>query len=369
MPALRSQLLALAEQLRSDPSLPTVVVGFDGYIDSIKRVVRQRSQDQIAYFETMPELATRIEYAAGKSAQLEVVPVTTKAGGNAPIMAHTLTRMGFGVHGIGPLGEPAIHEAFADLAKQARLYSLGPPADTTAWEFQDGKLILSDLSAFADLNWSLLQSNIGLQTLGTAFGQADLIAQVGLVNLPHARSLLHDICIQLMPRLPQRPRKLFFDLADPTRMVDDALRAIVDTIGSYRPYGSVTLGLNENEALHLYKVYLGQDGANMELEELSQALYKPLPVDQLMIHPVDRALLITEQHLETVPGRLVAQPKILTGGGDNFNAGYCLGWALDLPPAQCLLLGVATSGAYISQGASPDLAAISAYLERWGAEQ
>src|SRR5688572_28661871 len=53
------------------------------------------------------------------------------------------------------------------------------------------------------------------------------------------------------------------------------------------------------------------------------------------------------------------KPKVLTGGGDNLN-GYCLGLLFGFSLQQCILLGMAVSGAYIQNGTSPDI------KEGWG---
>ena len=47
------------------------------------------------------------------------------------------------------------------------------------------------------------------------------------------------------------------------------------------------------------------------------------------------------------------QPKISTGAGDHFNAGFCLGRVLGFWLAESLCAGVATSGYYVRTG-EPD---------------
>jgi sugar/nucleoside kinase (ribokinase family) len=64
-----------------------------------------------------------------------------------------------------------------------------------------------------------------------------------------------------------------------------------------------------------------------------------------------------------VEGKLVEEPKILTGGGDNFNAGYALGCLMELEMEERLLLGMGCSGTYIQNGKSPDLSELGEYLE------
>jgi hypothetical protein len=87
-----------------------------------------------------------------------------------------------------------------------------------------------------------------------------------------------------------------------------------------------------------------------------------------LVHPIDRVVAYRKNQVLEVQGRLVTSPKVLTGGGDNLNAGYCLGLLGQLPFEQCVLLGIAASGSYIENGESPDITAIIKYIETWRRE-
>ena len=59
------------------------------------------------------------------------------------------------------------------------------------------------------------------------------------------------------------------------------------------------------------------------------------------------------------------QPKISTGAGDHFNAGFCVGRVLGMGLEESLCVGVATSGYYVRSAESPaakDLAEFIAKL-------
>jgi len=51
----------------------------------------------------------------------------------------------------------------------------------------------------------------------------------------------------------------------------------------------------------------------------------------------------------------VAKPVITTGGGDHFNAGFCLGKLLGLDNEMSLLTGVTASGFYVGSAQSPSI--------------
>jgi len=58
-------------------------------------------------------------------------------------------------------------------------------------------------------------------------------------------------------------------------------------------------------------------------------------------------------------------PKLTTGAGDNFNAGFCLGQVLDLSPKESLIIGTATSGFYVRNAASPTFHELIEFLSEW----
>ncbi|MBX2876516.1 MAG: ADP-dependent glucokinase/phosphofructokinase [Saprospiraceae bacterium] len=339
------------------------VVGFDGYIDQIKKVVQKREGKHFEPFPSIATFAERLAFAAGKSAQFELVSQALKLGGNAPIMANSLGRLGFATTCVGTLGSPAIHPAFSNLP--AQLISLGPPAETIALEFGDGKLILSDVKAFEDLGWEKVKEVIGVDRLEDLFLENQLLALVGWSNLPLANDLLQGILTHIMPKCAGGNQQFFFDLADPTAKPPDHIRALVQTIGAFSKFGQVTLGVNENEAIYLYQTYFPGQSLPDDLQLLGVDLFRELNLHQLVIHPLDRALLITEDGAIEQLGKVVEQPKIQTGAGDNLNAGYCLGICLGVSDRACLVAGIANSGAYVSLGHSPDTRALAQYLRTW----
>ena len=149
---------------------------------------------------------------------------------------------------------------------------------------------------------------------------------------------------------------------------------VLDLIGCFSPYGHVTLGLNENEIIKIWCALHGVDADASEksripsLRETGEAVFKSMNIDCLLVHPVDGALAFRKNQILELQGRLVTDPKVLTGGGDNLNAGYCLGLIRGLPLELCVLLGIACSGSYVQDGESPDVATIVNYLKTWHRE-
>ncbi|MDF9800600.1 sugar/nucleoside kinase (ribokinase family) [Catalinimonas alkaloidigena] len=355
------------------PKDKQVFVGLDGYIDRIQKVVQTQEEEQNSYFSTIPELASRISLAAGKSAQLELVNQTVKPGGNAPIMAHALGTLGIPNYCLGSFGEDTIHPVFQSMSDHCTLLSLGKPAETNALEFDDGKLILSEVSAFSQLDWSYVKEIYSAEQLLRFMKDCSIIALVDWCNLPRATDIWQGILHEILPKLSHgQNRQFFFDLADPTKKSESEIGRIISTMQAYRQYGNVTLGLNENEAYRLAQVLFQQEGSEtmptaLQLNEICSFIFEKLRIDCLLVHPLDRSVIVTKEGLYEVPGKLAQKLLISTGGGDNLNAGFCLALLAGSSLQAATLLGMATSGAYVRDGQSPSRSRLLAYLEEWKA--
>ena len=66
-----------------------------------------------------------------------------------------------------------------------------------------------------------------------------------------------------------------------------------------------------------------------------------------------------------VEGPYCAKPKKSTGAGDRFNAGFCAGTLLKLPPRERLLLGCACSGYFVRQAHSATAPELADFIEQW----
>jgi len=102
-----------------------------------------------------------------------------------------------------------------------------------------------------------------------------------------------------------------------------------------------------------------------KLLRIGQLLFDFMNVHQLVIHPIDGCILINRTETHFLEGRLVESPKVTTGGGDNFNAGFCFGWLNEFTELQSMVLAMGMSGAYVENGASQDLNGLREYLEKW----
>ena len=175
-----------------------VLVGFDGFVDTILHVVDKReSAAKFTRLSKMGDFARRIEAAAGLSANFEFVPQMVKLGGNGPIMANALGTYGTPVTYIGNLGSPAIHPVFADFASRATVHSIAEPGYTDAIEFDDGKLMCGKHESLKEINWKNLLRQVPEEELLRIFSGSTLIALVNWTMLPGMSAIFQKLLTRI----------------------------------------------------------------------------------------------------------------------------------------------------------------------------
>lgn len=349
----------VADQLRAArPRLAAskVLVGLDGFVDTILQVVARRdSATKFARMATMRDFAAKIHAAAGLSANFELVTQLVKLGGNGPIMAHALGSYGTPVTYIGNLGAPNLHPVFADFAAHATVHSIAEPGCTDALEFEDGKLMCGKHDSLNEVNWANLLAHVPEPQLLKIFNAASLIALVNWTMLTHLTAIWRKIATRLAPRLTGERRWLFIDLADPAKRSPEDIATALKQITKFEKHFRVILGLNLRESWQIGEV-LGLEAPDETYGTVTQHaddLRTALKIDTVVIHPTHFAAAADAHGATHVVGPFTAKPKITTGAGDHFNAGFCVGRLLGLDLAGSLQLGVITSGFYVRNARSP----------------
>lgn len=356
------------------PAAPRrALVGFDGFVDTIVAPVAQRAGpgENFTPFANLADFGQRIVGAAGHSTNIELYPRLDKLGGNGPILANALLAQGAAVTYVGALGHPAVHPVFADFARRARVVSFADAAHTIAVECADGKLLLGLMRSLDSITPAHIATALGgADAYRDTLAAHELLSFVNWTMIPHLTAVLADLVDNVLPRVPvaAKPRRFFFDLADPEKRSAADLRAALGVIARFEKFGRVTLGLNLKEAKQVAAV-LGQPSEPADhdagLRALAAGIREKLAVDTVVVHPRECAACATPAGAWRVPGPFVEQPLISTGAGDHFNAGFVTGQLLGLTPESCLALGVSTSGHYVRTAESPSLATLETFLANW----
>ncbi len=343
-------------------------IGLDGFVDEIIHIVSQRQNaETYERLPTIASLAGRLAGAAGQSTNLEAVVQRIKLGGNGPIMANALARLGLKVTYLGALGYPTMHPVFNDFASRAEVHTIGEPGHTDALEFEDGKIMLGKTMQLNEVTWQNIQLRFGRKRFADKYTTSDLVGFVNWTMLPYMSDLWAALQAELCPAVKSPRRKIFFDLADPEKRTrEDILRAL-QLIAGFGEYFDVLLGLNEKEAWAIGEVLGLHPGARTRdgLAALAREILRHVPIDTLVIHPVSFALAAGRDGVAIMDGPFIRQPLITTGAGDHFNAGFCLGKLLDFDNQLAVLTGVATSGYYVRHAQSPRISDLAEMLRAW----
>ncbi|MEY2408743.1 MAG: hypothetical protein QOF48_1413 [Verrucomicrobiota bacterium] len=343
-------------------------LGLDGFVDEIAHVVDKRDNAEV--FQRLPTisaLAQRLAGAAGRSTNIELVNQRTKLGGNGPIMANALARLGVKVTYIGALGYPNLHPVFTEFARRADVHSIAEAGHTDALEFEDGKLMLTKTTSLNEVTWENIQRRYGRGKFIDQFSTCDLVGFVNWTMIPHMSDLWASLLQEFCPIDHSLRRKIFFDLADPEKRTPPDIVRAVELIAAFEKYFEVILGLNEKEAYEVGDV-LGLNIGNRTRDGLAALvldIQQRTGVGTLVVHPVTCALATSGGAVALVDGPFVEKPLITTGAGDHFNSGFCLAKLLGFDNATSLLCGVSASGHYVRSGQSPSVEDLAGMMRAW----
>ncbi|MBI9010124.1 MAG: hypothetical protein JEZ05_08830 [Tenericutes bacterium] len=358
---------------KKNPENLKIIVGFDGFVDEIIHVVDKRmDSENFKRIDTIEELGNRIVRASGLSTNIELVPTLKKIGGNGPIMCNAFAMHNPSLTYMGALGYPSIDDVFRVMEDKVKLYSFAINGHTDALEFHDGKLMLGKMQSLNNVTYENLLKSVGKEEFVNLLSNTNLFANVNWSMLPNLTTLWKKLVTNILPVLPMREHKPYFfvDLADPEKREDEEIKEALELLKEFSSNFFVVLGLNKKEAYDIANVLDLFDDPSLEhmqvsLEDLNVALSEYLNIDCVVIHPVDRSCCVVDGQFYMEEGPYIAKPKLSTGAGDNFNAGFMLGLLLGLEPDKALFTGMSTSGFYVRNARSPNFEELYTFMKEW----
>jgi hypothetical protein len=355
-----------ADSLAQAQCTGPVFIGFDGFIDNLLSVVKTRvSPFDFVPMESLSEFAERIAAAAGKSANIEYVGKCRKLGGNAPILANALAKLGTRVTCAGALADPScwpdqrqVDEVFSELGAIAELLPLVPPARTDALEFNDGKIITSVLENLSFVTRERIIQDI--PDLNRRLRQVEMLAVVNWTMLPHSNDIFSYV-IDMVTDIENWRGFVFIDFADPAKRPAADFSRIVQLLKRAALTVRLILSVNPSEFSQLCAALGLRLPGDAKADALLPYVMKAtdlLGAESLIVH--DARYSCSAESL--VEGPFTASPAFLTGAGDNFNAGYCFGKIAGLSQVHCLAIANAVSGFYVRNGWSPTMSELRRFM-------
>ncbi len=363
----------LLKSLESENQAHTAFVGLDGFVDEVVHVVKTRhdakSYDRV---RTLKEYGEKIASGSGLSLNVEIETVAKKLGGNGPIFALGLKKFGAKIIYMGCIGEEAPDPVFHELAEGSTLIGVSDPGRTDAMEFDDGKIIRSKLSTLNGLSWERVLAKAPVEHLAGYMDKARLLSFNNWTMIPRMSEIWRRLLDDVVPKMRTDPSEkvLFFDLADPEKRKEEHIIEALNLIREFKSAGFETvLGLNRKEACEILELLRNEklsDYKSIGLEELCREIAEYMQIDCLVVHPVENAACVKDgAEYTVVNGPYCAKPKLTTGAGDNFNAGFMFGYINRFSMEDCLLLGTASSGYYVRNAKNASRPEIIDFIRRW----
>ncbi len=269
---------------------------------------------------------------------------------------------------------------FDSFTQRADVRSFADPGYTDALEFDDGKLMLGKHDGLGAVNADNLLAHIGADAFAQVVERSVLLGMVNWTMLTRLETIWQYLLDELLPGIGERvaaptgPRRrmVFVDLADPEKRTRADLPHALHLVASFERHCDVALGLNLKESQQVAQVLgVAIDGEPIDkIESIASDIRKTLDIHACVVHPRTGAAAAVRPRggdggveVGRFKGPFVEKPKLSTGAGDNFNAGFCLGLLADLPVAQALCVGTATSGYYVRHAQSPSIADLADFCD------
>jgi hypothetical protein len=215
--------------------------------------------------------------------------------------------------------------------------------------------MLGKHQSLGDVNWDNLVSRVGKDQLTGLVGKSKLVGLVNWTMLPFMSDILSKLQTEIFPRCPKQERIIFIDLADPEKRTHADILAALRILSGLQGFADLILGLNLKESTGIAEV-LGiplPSDPEPAIEQTAASIRRKLELSCVVIHPRKGAAAATPSESAQFAGPFVEQPKISTGAGDHFNAGFCVGRLAGLTLEESLCAGVGTSGYYVRTAQSP----------------
>ncbi len=343
-----------------------ILLGCDGFVDETYEIVQVRkSQTDFAPMKKLREFGELIVARGDGGVGVELVPKRRCEGGFAINTGRVAALLGLKPRLPGLYGGQSIDPAYVQFEKICELVSLGDPALTIALEFGDGKILMSNLEAVSNLNWSDFKKHFGEKKLQELFADVDILG-LGYWSLTaNFDDLFKGFMEQYTSITP--PRRMFFDFADIKKKSSESFIKSLELIKSFNSKIPMTFSMNEHEALELFS-RIGVERPELTPTAIASALTvarKKIGFDELVVHTSEFgcASNTTEGEAHAIQERQTNVIR-LAGAGDSFNGGFLCASLSDLPLKERLVVANAVTAFFVTHATPPNKEELLAQIEK-----
>lgn len=332
-----------------------ILLGCDGFVDETYEIVEVRkSLTDYTAMKNLRMFGELLVERADGGVGLELVPKRRCEGGFAVNTARLAGVLGLNPVLPGLFGKNEIDPAFAEFKDTCSLYSLGDPALTIALEFDDGKVLMSDLQAVSSLTWQDFEKFFGEKKLKEMFADVDILG-LGYWSLTADFDNLFKGFMKQY-EAAKAPRRMFFDFADIKKKSSESFMASLKLIASFNEKIPMTLSLNEHEVFELFaRTGVGRpDNSPAAIASALTTARKKIGFDELVVHTPEFAAASSaaDGEAHAIQER---QTKVVrsAGAGDSFNGGYLCASLADIPIKERLVIANAATAYFVTHAAAP----------------
>lgn len=343
-----------------------ILLGCDGFVDETYEIVEERkSPSEFSAIENLKDFGELIVKRADGGVGVEIVPKRRCEGGFGINTGRIAACLGLKPVLPGLYGAEKIDPAYEEFVDICELTSLGDPALTLAFEFENGKLLMSDLGAVSNLKWADFEKHFGDEKIKEIFTGVDILG-LGYWSLT---SHFDDLFVGFMKQYEtlEPPKRMFFDFADIKKKSSEAFIRTLDLIKPYNSKIPLTFSLNEHEVLELFS-RVGVVLPELKPEPMVAALAiarEKIGFDELVVHTPEFAAASSASEGEAFALQ-ERQTKVvrLAGAGDSFNGGYLCASLGDLPLKERLVMANGTTAFFVTHGTGPTKEQLIAQIEK-----
>lgn len=340
----------IAEQLAAAKG--SIAMFADGFIDEQWSLVNKRhSMQEVDIIGKMTQFADRINAVGSGGMGIELIKKRVVYGGFTANIGAAAASLGVETVMAGLFGEGEVDPVFADLQKISKMITLGEPSITHALEFDDGKILMSNMQAVLGMSWNRIVEVLGKDEIIKMITKADIIGVGYWSIMPAFDEIVRELCA-IMPD-DKKQRSFFFDFADFSRRDRPSLVATLEMLKGLNNQVPMILSVNEHEAAVVFEIFgetLNDNNVAQKIEPVRQRL----GFDELVIHtPHYAAAASKKDGSAVIPQAYVEKPVRSAGAGDTFNGGYIAATLADLTLNQRLYAANAAVTHFLKTGQPP----------------
>jgi len=333
-----------------------IVMFADGFVDEVWEIVAARADAKnYTLYTDMNQLAERITNSGSGGVGMELVQKRRAFGGFTANIGYAAASLGADCSMVGVFGDGKLDSVFEEVAGRCEVISVGAPAVTHVFEFDNGKIMMSNMEAVLNINWQNIVDAVGLDRIKSYLQEADIVGVGYWSVLPNFDEILDEIC-KIMPN-DGKKRRFFFDFADFNRK-DKA--SLVNTLAKLKKLNEkfpMILSVNEHEAEILF-ADCGEtlDDVGRPVQEKAESVRQKIGLDELVVHTLTDAFAAAEgQEPAFEPTVYCEKPLRTAGAGDTFNGGYVRSTLAGLSLSDRLKVANVAVGYFIRNAAFPEI--------------